>query len=305
MNSYSVVIPCYNCAQTINRAIQSIQKQSVQPQQIICIDNNSTDNTLEILTTLSKNNPQLVILREKKQGASVTRNNGIRNVVADYIQFLDADDVLDENKVKNQLQLIENNQFKALPLIIEGYIVKEEYKEEGYKVFVENEIWIGLIRGKLGYTVSNLWPTKMLQELSGFDELLKTSEEYDLLHRILKTNIDIVISKEFNTIKINDNSQSLTRINQKANWSRFLNLREQILETLENRKIISKSHYMAIFDIIRIAYNYSPDAAVTFYKNKVRWNLIPFPTEVSSSNYILLYKALGFPLADKIIKLLK
>jgi glycosyltransferase involved in cell wall biosynthesis len=305
MNTYSVVIPCYNCAQTIHRAIQSIEKQTVQPQQIICIDNNSADNTLVILDDLSKINPQLIVLSEKKQGASVTRNAGIREVKADYIQFLDADDILAENKIKNQLQLIENSKVKSLPLVIEGYVVKKEYRDQGYKVVIENDIWTGLIRGKLGYTVSNLWPTKILQELSGFNESLITSEEYDLLHRILQTNIDIVLSKEFNTIKINDNSQSLTQINQNSNWSRFLNLREQILETLENKKMVNTSHYMAIFDTIRIAYNYCPDMAVAFYQNKIKKHLVPFATEVSSSKYLLLYKAVGFPLADKTIKLLK
>ena len=77
------------------------------------------------------------------------------------------------------------------------------------------------------------------------------------------------------------------------------------METLENKKMVNTSHYMAIFDTIRIAYSYCPDMAVAFYQNKIKKHLVPFATEVSSSKYLLLYKALGFPLADKAIKLLK
>jgi glycosyltransferase involved in cell wall biosynthesis len=107
MVSVSVIIPCYNSAQTIERAIQSVAQQTLRPQEVIVIDDASLDNTIEILQSLQnhygKDWLKLVIL-EKNAGPSFARNQGWDLANQDYIAFLDADDAWHPQKIEIQYQ---------------------------------------------------------------------------------------------------------------------------------------------------------------------------------------------------------
>lgn len=305
MKTYSVVIPCYNCSTSIVRAIESVSKQTIKPQQIICVDNNSKDNTFEILNQIKEQLPGIIVVQEFNQGASFARNKGVTYVTSDYVQFLDADDLLLENKVKQQLELLQDIEYTELPLIVEGFVSKVRITQSGKTHLIGNETWEALIRGKLGYTVSNLWPTNLFKELKGFDTNLKTSEEYDLLFKILKKNPSILISDNINTVKINDNISSLTQTNQIDNWERFLQLRLKILDYLEESRLMRANHYLAIFDTLRIAYRYIPQLSKEIYKKRLKGKFIPQITEVTSRKYLMLFNVFGFPISDRILTLHK
>ena len=107
MVSVSVIIPCYNSAQTIERAIQSVAKQSLRPQEVIVIDDASSDNTIEILQSLQnhygKDWLKLVMLA-KNAGPSFARNQGWDLASQNYIAFLDADDAWHPQKIELQYQ---------------------------------------------------------------------------------------------------------------------------------------------------------------------------------------------------------
>jgi glycosyltransferase involved in cell wall biosynthesis len=107
MVSVSVIIPCYNSAQTIERAIQSVAKQSLRPQEVIVIDDASSDNTIEILQSLQnhygKDWLKLVMLA-KNAGPSFARNQGWDLASQNYIAFLDADEAWHPQKNEIQYQ---------------------------------------------------------------------------------------------------------------------------------------------------------------------------------------------------------
>ena len=301
--TYSVVIPCFNCEKSIERALLSVYEQTFAPHQVICVNNNSTDATSQIIKNLQIKFNSLILVDETKQGASPTRNKGISIVDSDYIQFLDADDLLLPKKIESQLSLVDSNE--PLPLIVGSYISKNNLDDTGRLIKPNYDKWIGLLRGQLGYTVANLWPTKWVQQLKGFNAELKTSEEYELLFRLLKENVSIIIAESALTIKINDNAHSLTKLNQSENWERFINLRMDIIQFLDSKGILNNSHYMAAFDAIRVGYNFNKKYSTQVYnvllKNKFKIHV----TETSSKKYALLFKIFGFPMADIIINKLK
>ncbi|MEB3191205.1 MAG: glycosyltransferase family 2 protein, partial [Snowella sp.] len=114
MVSVSVIIPCYNSAQTIERAIQSVAQQSLKPQEVIVIDDASSDNTIEILQSLQnhygKDWLKLVTL-EKNAGPSFARNQGWNLASQDYIAFLDSDEAWhpQKNEIQSQWMLANPN----------------------------------------------------------------------------------------------------------------------------------------------------------------------------------------------------
>ena len=103
----SVIIPCFNVEDYISECIESVVSQSYHELEIICIDNNSTDYTWSLLLDLKNKYPKIVVAQEMKKGANAARNKGLSVANGDWIQFLDADDLISESKIKHQLNLIQ------------------------------------------------------------------------------------------------------------------------------------------------------------------------------------------------------
>ncbi len=91
----SIIIPVYNVEKYLQKCIESILKQTFQDFEIICIDDGSTDKSLEILEQYTQTDKRFVVIHQKHQGAGDTRNRGIQEAKGKYIQFLDADDYFD------------------------------------------------------------------------------------------------------------------------------------------------------------------------------------------------------------------
>lgn len=128
MINISVIIPIYNTAQYIVRCIESIEKQDLADIEIICIDDCSTDNTLEILNRISEKYSNIVVLRNKiNMGLSFTRNIGIKNAKGKYVFFVDSDDWIEENCLKELFLASEENK---LDILYFNYIQEYESKND-------------------------------------------------------------------------------------------------------------------------------------------------------------------------------
>lgn len=95
---FSVIIPCYNVASTIERALDSLTLQAFSDWEVICIDDCSKDNTADVIKSYSDKHKEALITllcNEKNSGPGVSRNNGIAIAKGDYLMFLDADDYYD------------------------------------------------------------------------------------------------------------------------------------------------------------------------------------------------------------------
>ncbi len=103
----SVILPTYNRAHLIKRAIQSVLNQTYQNFEIIVVDDGSTDNTEEIVRDL--NNQKIRYIRHNEnKGAACARNTGIKVARGDYIAFQDSDDEWFPNKLERQMEVFKN-----------------------------------------------------------------------------------------------------------------------------------------------------------------------------------------------------
>ena len=104
----SVIIPVYNGARYIRQALDSALAQDV-PAEILVIDDGSKDNLDEVMREYQEY-PQIRYMKnEQNLGVAETRNRGVSMAVGEYVAFLDADDVWEEEKLKKQLALIRKN----------------------------------------------------------------------------------------------------------------------------------------------------------------------------------------------------
>ncbi len=100
----SVVIPVYNRPKMVKRAVRSVLKQTRPPEELIIVDDGSTDATPETLTALWQEAPDLIRVErhEENRGVSAARNTGIRRGTSGWIALLDSDDTWKPEKLERQ-----------------------------------------------------------------------------------------------------------------------------------------------------------------------------------------------------------
>ena len=103
----SVVIPAYNAGKYLGRAIDSVLAQTHQADEVIVVDDGSTDNTAEAVQSYGE---KIRFIRQENAGASVARNTGIEAAASEWIAFLDADDEWLPRKLKLQTEHLRRNQ---------------------------------------------------------------------------------------------------------------------------------------------------------------------------------------------------
>ena len=123
----SVIIPIYNTAQYLRQCLDSVIHQSLKDIEIICVDDGSTDNSLQILQEYAKKDKRIIILQQENQGAGVARNYGMKVATAEYLSFLDSDDFL---------FVIPTN---TILLVIDTYMIFSRYK---ISYFLNNNLFL-------------------------------------------------------------------------------------------------------------------------------------------------------------------
>ncbi len=106
----SVIVPTYNRAKYIKRAMDSVLDQTRPPDELIIVDDGSTDNTSEVIEqTIGRAAFPVRVLRRKNRGAAAARNVGIAHAAGDTLCFLDSDDWWDKRKIELQLEAMHEN----------------------------------------------------------------------------------------------------------------------------------------------------------------------------------------------------
>ena len=110
----SILIPAYNAEEWISHTIQSAIAQTWSRKEIIIVDDGSTDRTAEIARRFATK--EVAVVTKKNQGAAATRNHALQLCQGDYIQWLDADDLLAWDKIERQLEALRRSDSRRVLL---------------------------------------------------------------------------------------------------------------------------------------------------------------------------------------------
>lgn len=110
MVQFSIIIPVFNAAETVDDCIMSVVSQTYQSFEILLVDDGSDDGSLEICEQWKKKDSRIRVFHQKNCGASSARNTGIRNAIGQYIQFVDADDTITSDCLEKIQTIIERYQ---------------------------------------------------------------------------------------------------------------------------------------------------------------------------------------------------
>ena len=131
----SVIIPVYNAEKYLSRSLESLLEQSKKEIEFICINDGSTDNSLNILYQYAIKDNRLLIINQTNSGVSAARNRGLDIARGRYIMFLDADDWYNENTCQRAYNLITKND---LDMVM--YSMNMEYKTHSeHRKILENK----------------------------------------------------------------------------------------------------------------------------------------------------------------------
>lgn len=103
----SVILPCYNSEKYLNQCLDSILNQTLEDMEVICVDDGSSDSTLEILRSYARMDSRVRVLTQPNGGAGAARNNGLRQARGEFLSFLDADDFFEPNMLEEAVRSAE------------------------------------------------------------------------------------------------------------------------------------------------------------------------------------------------------
>lgn len=115
--SISVIIPVYNAEKTISKCVESVIHQTFKDFELILINDGSTDNTLPLLKNYEQQYANIIVVDKNNEGASLSRNRGIKIAHSPYIMFVDSDDFIDLDYLETFYKEISTNN---LDMVIGG-----------------------------------------------------------------------------------------------------------------------------------------------------------------------------------------
>ena len=296
----SVIIPCYNCDRWISEAINSTLAQTYPNIEIIVVDDGSTDSSLEIIKSYSD---RVNWITGSNQGGNVARNRGFKLSKGKYIQWLDADDYLLPDKIENQVQFLEHNNYD----VVYGDWRHQYHQKDGsyslgaIKTSGEQlDILEALLSGWWASPAAYLVKSSKVAEINGWDEQLEAGQDRDFWLRAAIAQSKFAYQPGCHTIYRRYGNVTVSTKNYRR-WcdshGEILHKSWQLLKTNNNlqnkyQKALAKSHFelaRRYFDLDRKLYQN--------HIQKVRELDSTFqPKENLFYNFLAKY--FGFTLAD-------
>ena len=226
----SVILPTYNRAHTLLRAVNSVLNQDHREIELIVVDDGSQDETKDILSTV--NDPRLkVIWHDKNKGLGAARNTGLHAATGDLIAFQDSDDEWLDGKLTRQVEAFEN----AASGCVCVYCIKIVYGRDPDRVAgdrrivcvpgpddrkVSGDMREILWRKNLVSTQTILCTRDAALKAGGFDTRLRNSVDWDFVLRLAELGgFEFVNLPLVNTYIQND---SVSKLSRKAQYSQFI-----------------------------------------------------------------------------------
>lgn len=304
MPEISVILPFYNAAHTLERALNSIENQSFNDFECLLINNNSTDKSIEIASQFCKEDHRFILIHEQKQGVVHAHNRGMKVARGKYIARMDADDWSFPDRLMKQFTFLENN--KEYDVVAgRAKYVRHKAETGGFQRYVN---WSNSILDYKNILLKQFIESPIINPTAMWRKEISTHhgsyadgdfpEDYELWLRWLERGVKIHKLPD-HLIRWYDSENRLTRVDDKYSDSAFFNIKTQYLanwllnhnpfhpnvvvwgasKISRNRAKLLEKYGITITGYIDLSLNRQLDKEVIYYKN------ISSPHEI----FILVY----------------
>ncbi len=191
----SIIIPTYNRAHLISDTLNSVLAQTYLNWECIVVDDGSTDNTDAILASFIEKDGRFQYLQRpdhRLKAASTCRNIGFENSKGSYIQYLDSDDMISENKLQEQVAILNNTSDYSIATCRWGRFrtLGEEIKMienlETYQSFDSVELFLTALANSMGYFPPHCYliKRKLIEKSGGWNEYLSLNDDCEFMMRL-------------------------------------------------------------------------------------------------------------------------
>jgi glycosyltransferase involved in cell wall biosynthesis len=198
----SIIIPVYNAARILKQTIECALEQTHEPKEIIIVDDGSADKSFELAKAYESE--KVKVIRQSNAGAAVARNTGLTHAKGDYIQFLDAGDLLTADKIEKQVKALHGEQNKIAVCNYKQFTTEDELKNGLYpdqSTFIYSSddpqdfliaLWGG--KGQPNFIQTNCWlvPKQMIERAGGWRVYRCPDDDGDFFARVLLASKGIV-----------------------------------------------------------------------------------------------------------------
>lgn len=304
----SVIIPVYNAERYVDETIKSVLEQTYQDFEIILVNDGSTDSTKSVLQKYL-HNPQIKLINQSNAGCSAAKNTGLKHAKGDWIQYLDADDLLSPDKLEAQIKILEGNPWHIAVCKTEVFTkTPGDRKEEIDTDFLYNtnepfEFLLHLygVNGRDGMIQPNAFLiSRRLAEAAGnWDTSISPAPDEDgeyFCRMILKSNrIHFTDGINYYRKDLNDKSSLSKQVSEQhaRGGLRSLELKAQHLLNVEDslrvRKLIARHYASFIYQYIQ-----KYPALAREAEKKIKDLKIKRIPAVGGRNFRLLARLFGF-----------
>lgn len=176
----SVIIPVFNGSQFISQTIDSVFKQTYTNIEIIIVDDGSTDNSVSLVKSLSKD---IKIVEQNNKGAAAARNSGVDESKGEFIAFLDSDDIWHPQKLEIQIDALRGCEWCYTDTLFLGGIndgISDSFFTKKYEGFILDKIVTGNFIG----TSTVLLSRNLFNLAGGFNSSLRSIEDWEFWCRV-------------------------------------------------------------------------------------------------------------------------
>ncbi|PHS31232.1 MAG: glycosyl transferase [Sulfurovum sp.] len=237
----SILIPLYNAEAYIAETLDSCLAQTYPYIEIIIVDDGSQDKGLYIAKKFEKQYQNIKVYSQENSGASTARNKAFSFSIGEYIQYLDADDLLHPDKIRLQMEVLKICDDKVLAFGVWGTfqksIVHVDWKELPINKNYDDPIQFLTTLWASGMTVviyAWLFPRRLIEESAGWDEKISVNDDGEFSARMVVEASKIVYVKESKGYYRKDNDNSLSKQVSKKALRSNLNSFETYYKLMEN-----------------------------------------------------------------------
>jgi len=182
--TFSVLIPCYQAADTVGEAVASVLSQTVPPNEVIVCDDGSTD---DLEKALAPYRDRIVVLRQENRGVAAARNLGLRHATGEFVSVCDADDVYLPSLLAELSRLVTAR--PDLDILCCDAFLETDGRDLGRgrtdpATFVTSDQRLGILRDNF-VPGRSAFRRQLLVDAGGYDESLSCAEDWDSWIRLI------------------------------------------------------------------------------------------------------------------------
>lgn len=297
----TIAIPCFNARRWIAASVQSALAQSWPEKEVIVVDDGSTDGSLGIL---EKFGPAIRLIRTDHCGGNHARNEALRNATGEWLQFLDADDYLEPEKLAQQFTEAAGG--AAADVIYSPTWMEDArtgHRERG-AIETQRDLYIQWITWQLPQTGGGLWRKSALDALGGWKEDQPCCQEHELYLRALQGGLRFVFAPTPHAVYRLWSEETLCRRNPRQVIEIKTGLLDQLRAWLEERRLWQPEHALAMgracFEMARTWARDDPVGAARYHAERRARGMIAAAGPAAPAHYRALYHLLGFTPAERL-----